>query len=153
MYLKLPDTYPYDINRFKYDFPNTSPLETWNNEALAEFGIVPVVPADRPEFDPRTHALSELAPQQVDGVWTQVWQVVERSSEDQQMLTDGKAADVRAQRDALLREKCDTINPMRWESMSDVQKAAMTDYRQMLLDVPNQPGFPWNITWPEIPAL
>lgn len=151
MYLKLPDIYPYDLGRFKDDFPNTSPLSEWSDGALAEFGIMRVTPADRPAHDERTQALNELAPQQVNGVWTQVWQVVERSSDDQMLLNVNMAIQVRSERDQRLRAECDCINPMRWETMTDAQKDLARAHRLALLDVPNQPGFPWSVTWPVNP--
>ena len=58
----------------------------------------------------------------------------------------------RARRDTLLKETVDSVNPMRWEAMSDEQKDAWRAYRQALLDVPQQEGFPMNIVWPTIPT-
>jgi hypothetical protein len=58
----------------------------------------------------------------------------------------------RAQRDQFLRDNVDTINPMRWESMSSEQQTAWRAYRAALLDVPQQPDFPWSVTWPEAPT-
>ena len=57
----------------------------------------------------------------------------------------------RARRDSLLQTTIDAMNPMRWESMTDGQKQAWRAYRQALLDVPQQEGFPTNIVWPEAP--
>lgn len=50
---------------------------------------------------------------------------------------------VRAERDSLLSE-CD------WTQVADapVDKAAWATYRQVLRDVPEQSGFPNEITWP-----
>ena len=59
--------------------------------------------------------------------------------------------EVRAHRDSLLKEVVDTMNPMRWEAMTELQKDAWRTYRQALLDVPQQEGFPTNIVWPEVP--
>jgi hypothetical protein len=41
-----------------------------------------------------------------------------------------------------------------WTQVSDapVNQAAWATYRQALRDVPQQEGFPDNITWPEVPA-
>lgn len=77
----------------------------------------------------------------------------------------GKPADVlhqehcgriRYERDVRLR-KCDKMNPMRWASMTEEQQRAWVTYRQALLDVPQQEGFPWNgdldkAPWPTMPA-
>lgn len=41
-----------------------------------------------------------------------------------------------------------------WTQVSDapVDQAAWATYRQALRDVPQQAGFPDNITWPEVPT-
>jgi hypothetical protein len=57
----------------------------------------------------------------------------------------------RAKRDTLLREVVDAMNPMRWEVLTEQQKDAWRAYRQALLDVPQQEGFPSNTVWPEVP--
>lgn len=58
----------------------------------------------------------------------------------------------RNDRDSRLRY-LDTIltNPLRWAAYSDEQKTVITKYRQDLLDVPQQPNFPTEITWPTSP--
>ena len=68
-----------------------------------------------------------------------------------QIETDRLTREARVRRDALLKEVVDSVNPMRWELLSDVEKQAWRDYRQALLDVPQQEGFPNTITWPEAP--
>lgn len=63
------------------------------------------------------------------------------------------AANARAQRDALLSEVDSIVgNPLRWASFSQAQQTAWADYRQALLDVPQQPSFPNTIDWPTKPA-
>lgn len=57
----------------------------------------------------------------------------------------------RAERDRLLRETVDTVNAIRWSVMSAAEQSAWTEYRQSLLDVPEQPGFPNDIQWPIAP--
>ena len=60
---------------------------------------------------------------------------------------------VRLIRDQLLETEVDPV-PSRfieWEAKSDVQKTAWKNYRQALLDVTNQDGFPNDITWPTKP--
>lgn len=41
-----------------------------------------------------------------------------------------------------------------WTQVADapVDAAAWATYRQALRDIPQQEGFPDNITWPEVPA-
>lgn len=70
-----------------------------------------------------------------------------------QIEADRLTREARARRDTLLKETVDSVNPMRWEAMSDEQKDAWRAYRQALLDVPQQEGFPTNIVWPEAPYV
>lgn len=63
-----------------------------------------------------------------------------------------KMAGKRAMRDEKLREMDAIVaNPLRWASFSPDLQAAWTTYRQALLDVPQQAGFPDNIVWPTPP--
>ena len=56
------------------------------------------------------------------------------------------AAEVRAERDRLI-SACD------WTVLDDAKtdKQAWTTYRQALRDVPEQPGFPYDVAWPAAP--
>lgn len=64
---------------------------------------------------------------------------------------DLTAINVRRERDYRLRAHIDTVNPIRWEILTEDEKIAIKAYRQALLDVPSQEGFPWDINWPEKP--
>lgn len=60
---------------------------------------------------------------------------------------------IRAERDARL-NACDKFNPMWWETLTDKTQAEWRIYRQALLDIPQQEGFPWDgdinkAPWPE----
>lgn len=55
--------------------------------------------------------------------------------------------------DSLLRDGPDRISPIWWESMDAATKAVWGKYRDDLLDVPNQPGFPKTIVWPTRPDV
>ena len=59
---------------------------------------------------------------------------------------------LRMDRDGLLVELDAFVgNPLRWATLSTEQQNAWAVYRQALLDVPQQAGFPNNITWPTEP--
>ena len=70
----------------------------------------------------------------------------------QEELDADAAADVRADRDYRLVE-VDAIagNALRWAALDADTQAAWAKYRQELLDVPQQKGFPNNVTWPTEP--
>lgn len=56
-------------------------------------------------------------------------------------------------RNQLLADGPDRVNPMWWGSMTAAQQSDVTTYRQALLDITNQFGFPMDIEWPEIPSV
>lgn len=72
----------------------------------------------------------------------------------QQEQYDYDAKAVRFERDIKLQYEVDPIvsNPLRWGSMSAEEQQSWADYRQALLDVPEQEGFPDNVVWPTEPA-
>jgi hypothetical protein len=61
------------------------------------------------------------------------------------------ASEVRAERDNLL-VVVDAIvsNPLRWADLSSDKQNEWSTYRQDLLDVPQQSGFPSTVTWPPV---
>lgn len=61
------------------------------------------------------------------------------------------AEEVRNKRDALLKELDSVVsNPLRWASLSQVEQEAYATYRQALLDVPQQFGFPTEVVFPTL---
>jgi hypothetical protein len=62
-----------------------------------------------------------------------------------------KEEEIRAQRERILRETVDRVNGPWWEAMAEGEKAAWRAYRQALLDLPEQEGYPFNLSWPARP--
>ena len=141
MYVKTQDgevqTFPYDTGSFLRDNPNTSFPKPIPDETLAEYGVYPVTQTAKPEHDSITHIAKPSAPELIEGVWTQGWTVEPRPD----------AADrVRSERNRLLAQTD-------WTQVADapVDQTAWATYRQVLRDVPQQAGFPADVTWPEEP--
>lgn len=44
-------------------------------------------------------------------------------------------------------------NEIYWATLTESQRAERLAYRQLLLDLTEQPGFPNNIVWPEVPEV
>jgi hypothetical protein len=67
--------------------------------------------------------------------------------EDLSFITAERSQEVRAQRDHLL-------SASDWTQVLDapVDRQAWAAYRQALRDIPQQPGFPLDVQWPEQPA-
>lgn len=107
---------------------------TTRDARLAELGVYPYTIAPRPEAGPMQRV--EAGPiEQVDGDWVQGWIVV-----------DAPADEIRARRNRLLTSSD-------WTQVADapVDQAAWAAYRQALRDIPQQSGFPANVTWPVTP--
>jgi hypothetical protein len=68
-------------------------------------------------------------------------------------LDAAAAAQVRADRDNRLVTEVDPIvsNALRWADLTAAKQAEWTQYRTDLLNVPDQAGFPHDITWPTKP--
>lgn len=73
----------------------------------------------------------------------------------QEELDAQAAADVRAERDMKLSTEVDPIagNALRWAALTAEQQQAWADYRQALLDIPQQSGFPHDVVWPTKPEV
>lgn len=68
---------------------------------------------------------------------------------------DAQAAEkVRAERNMKLATEVDPIagNTLRWAALTAEQQQAWADYRQALLDIPQQAGFPNEVVWPVKPT-
>ena len=63
------------------------------------------------------------------------------------------AGEVRRERYGKLKLKFDPIatNPFRWNDLTPEKQQEWMDYRTLLLNLPDQDGFPYNVTWPTTP--
>ena len=61
------------------------------------------------------------------------------------------AQSVRAQRNNLL-SAVDQVNPIWYASLTAEQQQELAAYRQAVLDVPQQAGFPTDVNWPTKPT-
>ena len=80
-----------------------------------------------------------------------IWNSSEWQTTTLTVTTERLIEKIRLKRDRLLRLEIDSMNPIRWESMSQVEKNRWSVYRQALLDVPQQAGYPTTVTWPTKP--
>lgn len=61
------------------------------------------------------------------------------------------SASARVRRNILL-QAVDRMNPIWYATLTVEQQTELQTYRQQLLDVPQQTGFPENVVWPTKPA-
>lgn len=87
----------------------------------------------------------------VDGVVTDMTQ--DEIDEISAIQNEMAASIAREKRDIRLVTEVDPIagNALRWASLTAEQQQVWAGYRQALLDVPSQSGFPHDIVWPNKP--
>ena len=140
------DEYPYSVEKFRADNSTVSfPAEISSN-TLAMHGVFSVGYQPVPDYDPTTHkVVVSSQPSLVEGLWVLTKTVVAMTENEVADYEDKKAAEAR-------RTRNDKLSETDWCALSDVTMSAeMTTYRQALRDVPQQAGFPHNITWPTKP--
>jgi len=72
----------------------------------------------------------------------------------QEELDAETAEQVRSDRDYKLLTEVDPLvsNPLRWAELTSDKQTEWSQYRTDLLNVPQQSGFPNNVTWPTKPS-
>lgn len=128
-------------------FPNISfPASVADADLPA--GVVRVHAVAPPQYNPNTHKpVQQSAPTLVNGRWELGYTITEIDAGELQQRCDARAADARAERAAKLAASD-------WTQVADapVNKAAWAAYRQALRDITSQPGFPFNVSWPQEPT-
>lgn len=83
---------------------------------------------------------------QIGDKWHTNYVAIDMPQEARDALDAQQAANVRAERNRLLAESD-------WTQLPDSPPDALAwgVYRKALRDLPSQPGFPWDIIWPEAP--
>jgi hypothetical protein len=139
------EKYPYSLSDLRKDNSNVSFPKNPDTETLALFNTFEVVSTPKPEVD-YTQDIGEGVPQKINGVWTQIWNISIADEETLAERTENKAKEVRDERNFKLTQTD-------WTQILDapVDRPTWAAYRQLLRDVPNQPGFPWDVSWPTKP--
>jgi hypothetical protein len=148
MYLQIIDsniTFPYELRNLGRDFQNISFPKTLTDELLSDYGIFKVIPTPKPAYD-YTKNVSIGTPQNIDGDWTQIWNVTDATIEEIDERLSDKWEEVRLERNRLLSESDWTQLPD--SPLLDVDGWKV--YRQDLRDVTLQQN-PFQIIWPDKP--
>jgi len=133
---------------FRRSFPNTSFPDVLTPQVIDDFGYDPVLEGPQPKLIPPYQYAQRDGVVEVKGQWFTHYIAVTPSDEQKAKMDAAQSDAVRATRNKLLAD-CD------WTQLPDapVDHAVWAAYRQALRDVTKQPGFPWNITWPQPPSL
>ena len=148
MYAKLNngqvERYPYTIGQLRKDHRNVSFPKAMTDDVLAQFNMVKVAPTERPADDHTKNFTVTAA--QVNGAWIEKWVSTSATQDEITERTSNKAAQVRAERDALL-----AATDYTQLADAPVDATAWATYREALRNLPSRSGFPWTMTWPTKP--
>lgn len=141
--------FPYTLNDLRREHSNVSFPAVLPSQILETFGVFEVVEQTKPSTDRLTYAVKRSMPELVDGVWTLIWDVFDKTAETIAEETELQTVEIRESRNGML-TKCD------WTQLPDAaltqeQKDQWATYRQALRDLPSQNGFPWDVVWPAKP--
>ena len=146
---------------FRALFPNTSMPQQLSEELLNSFGADVVFEGPQATGGTVYQYSQASGVEQIDGKWYTKYVLgptfidtvedgvtttaLEHENAYKAQKDAEQAKSVRATRDAKLAETD-------WRFRSDMTPSQeWKDYCQALRDVPSQEGFPWTITWPEMP--
>jgi hypothetical protein len=130
---------------FRAMHSNTSMPQQLSEELINDFGADVVF--EGPQAQPTRYQVGFAdGVVQIDGKWYTKHSVAEMDADAITAKDEEQAKSVRQQRNEQLKASD-------WTQVADapVDQAAWATYRQALRDVTAQPGFPWNVTWPEQP--
>lgn len=146
------------------DNPNMSMPRVWNDSVCDALNVDPVLAASKPtegigqyQFVARNGAV-----QDANGNWVEAWEIrdmfadieggqtkAEQETAYQTQLDNSAAENNRATRDRLLAES-DWVT-IRAKELGQTVPEAWYTYRGDLRQIPEQDGWPHNITWPTKP--
>ena len=130
--------YPYTLDMLRNDHPHTSFPSDPSLELLSLYNMQSVVEHDIPDIDHLTQTLNFSFPQLQQGRWHQTWQISQLDPE----LASERVREERNRR----------LQASDWTQGRDIPDSIAllwAQYRMQLRDLPDQPGFPYQVSWPE----
>ena len=148
-------------HEFRAMYPNTSMPRQLSVDLLNDFGADPVLEGAQATGDRYQFSMRQGV-EEINGQWFTKYVLgpvfVDYVEDGVTHTAAEQEAAYKAQKDA---EQAKSVRDDRnrriaesdWTQVADapVDKDAWAVYRQALRDVPQQAGFPWDVTWPETP--
>lgn len=138
--------FPYTLEELRQDNPQTSFPLVMTAEELASWGVFAVEEQTPPAFNEQTESIEVAAPALVNNVWVRSQTVVAAEPDEVERRRAIQAAIIRTERNRIL--TLTDYSQLFDFPGSNAEKAALTQFRQALREVPQQPGFPWAVVWP-----
>lgn len=162
MYAKIKNNtvikFPYGIKELLEDNPYTNydygidvaEVFMYTDESMIKgCQLVQVLQNPAPEYFINSQKIIQsLTPVLIDSDWVLEWQIVDLAPLEVADATLQQAESVKKERNNKLKETD-------WTQLKDIPNEislSWTAYRQVLRDIPLQPGFPWDVVWPTPPT-
>ena len=111
--------------------------------------MIAIQTSDYPNFDDKNFKLVEEYPVLKDNMWVQNFSIILLTDEEKEKLYNDEVNEVKNYRNQESSKSAFTQLP----DVSLINKDEWVTYRQLLRDVPEQEGFPFNIIWPTKPNI
>jgi hypothetical protein len=131
--------FPYAASKLKSDNPNVSFPSDLTDVDLSSWNVYGVTTAEKPEYNHLTQTRLLGTPTYSGGSWSVGYTVTNKPEAD-------AASSTRKKRDGLLEET--DVFALSDRTLSD----EMRQYRADLRTIPEQSGFPFDVTWPTKPV-
>ena len=133
-------------SQLRSENPNTSFPEVLTFEIIDAFGYDPVLEGPQAVTIPPYQYSQYDGVIEVRGQWFTHYIAVTPDDKQKAAIDAQQGTSVRTDRNRRLAESD-------WTQLPDApaDKEVWASYRQELREVTSQAGFPWNITWPEVP--
>lgn len=138
--------FPYSLEELRSDNPQTSFPSVMSVEELSEWGVFTVEDESAPSCNEQNESIEITAPVLVSGKWVRQWIVTTVSEEEIENRYLIEADQIRMGRNSKLKDSDYTQLNDYQGSSSNLEE--IKRYRQSLRDLPSQPGFPWDVIWP-----
>ena len=145
---------PIDERNFRQLHSNTSFPRILTPEDVESFGYGLFQQTSQPEPANFMKCVEDTPVKNESGFYMQTWKRTAMSSEEIENATKLKAKEVKDIRNNKLKDSDWIMLAYVSEELRELELSELNSwktYRRRLRDITNQPGFPWNISWPEQP--
>lgn len=145
-------------SQFRAEHPNISFPKVLTVETLHSMGYDPVLEGPQADIIPPYQYSQRDGVVEINGQWFTHYIAGPVFVDTEDATAAEQEAAYRAAKDAeqskaVRGDRNKRLTDCDWTQLPDapVDSAAWATYRQALRDVPSQVGFPWDVTWPEVP--
>ncbi len=143
------EQWPYREDDLRNQNRNTSfPIQAIKIQSVRDiFGIKEIKAVEKPSYTESTQRVIEQIPVLDNGLWTQVWEVKEKTSAE-------KTADNKFQWEKVRNQRNQKLQETDWQMTKALETGEdasnLRNYRQKLRDIPQDQTDSFAITWPDL---